>query len=141
MPYPVTTRFRAPLEVGLNDLTMGSLYVKIGTLNPATGTDQLIFTVPAGSRIVGVIGLGGATGGSSPTVDIGIAGALDTIANELPSSPYTYATSHAGANMGVRFTTATAIRGRVGASAASGGTWTGAFLIELAPGFYEPSGE
>lgn len=74
---------------------------------------------------------GGATGGTTPTVDIGTSGDPDGFANELAadalSSPVV-----TGALLGVELTADTEIHAGVGASAATGGTVTVAVYYVMA---------
>lgn len=66
---------------------------------------------------------GGATGGTNPTVDIGILGNTNGFADELDADAKGGLVS-GGALMGVELTTDTTIQAGVGASAATGGTVT-----------------
>lgn len=93
------------------------------SFNPTSATQILLGTLPAGSIPLGVQSLGGATGGTNPTVDIGTVASNAGIANEADADTLTltYAT---GALTGVALTVDTPIYGKVGASAATGGTTT-----------------
>ena len=78
--------------------------------------------LPAGSVVIGVQNIdGGATGGASPTVDIGRAGTTDGFVNELDADDTTSLIS-TGTLIGVPLTVETEIVAGVGASAAAGGT-------------------
>lgn len=93
------------------------------SFDPTSATQILLGTLPAGSIPLGVQSLGGATGGTNPTVDIGTVASNAGIANEADAGTLTltYAT---GALTGVALTVDTPIYGKVGASAATGGTTT-----------------
>lgn len=93
------------------------------SFDPTSATQILLGTLPAGSIPLGVQSLGGATGGTNPTVDIGTVASNAGIADEADADTLTltYAT---GALTGVALTVDTPIYGKVGASAATGGTTT-----------------
>lgn len=101
------------------------------SFDPTSSTQILLGYVPAGARVIDVLGYGGTTGGTNPTVDIGTVGDDDGFANELDADAAgTSAT--AGAKAGVLLNTAltstTAVYGKVGGSAGTGGTFAGALL-------------
>jgi hypothetical protein len=80
--------------------------------------------LPAGAIPVGVTGLGGGTGGASPTVDLSLAGgAAGGLVNELAADAAT-AEVVTGAELLAALTADTEIEAGVGASAATGGTFT-----------------
>jgi hypothetical protein len=84
----------------------------------------LLGTLPVNARVIDVVANGGATGGSSPTVDIGTTGDDDGFANELDCDAAissAVAAGTTGALIGDLLTTATAVYGKAGASAATGG--------------------
>lgn len=91
--------------------------------NPTSATQIKLFTLPAGAIPLGVQSLGGATGGVSPTVDIGTLAASAGFANELDADTLTL-TGGTGTLTGVELTADTDVYGVVGASAATGGTTT-----------------
>lgn len=93
------------------------------SFDPTSATQILLGTLPAGSIPLGVQSLGGATGGSNPTVDIGTVASNAGIANEVDADTLTL-TDATGALTGVALTVDTPIYGKVGASAATGGTTT-----------------
>jgi len=93
------------------------------SFDPTSATQILLGSLPAGSIPLGVLSLGGATGGTNPTVDIGTAGSNQGIANEVDADTLTL-TPTTGALTGIALTADTAIYGKVGASAATGGTTT-----------------
>lgn len=83
--------------------------------------------LPSGAIPINVIGLGGATGGTNPTIDIGTAGSSAGFANELDcDATFTDAVqaTTGGALLGVALTADTEVYLGVGASAATGGTAT-----------------
>jgi hypothetical protein len=64
------------------------------SFDPTSATQILLGTLPAGSIPLGVQSLGGATGGTNPTVDIGTVASNAGIANEVDADTLTltYAT-------------------------------------------------
>ncbi len=102
--------------------------VRIGT----SATTGAFFTLPAGAVPLYLLSLGGATGGTNPTVDIGSSGTPDGFFNEADAD--TKGTIN-GANgslvVGTGITADTRVFGKVGASAASGGTFTGVFVYAM----------
>lgn len=101
----------------------------VGSFDPTSSSQVLIGTLPANARPIEVINLdGGATGGTNPTVDIGTiaaGGDDDGLANELDADG-AMSSSTSGALLGsvISATGKTAVYGKVGASAATGGTVT-----------------
>lgn len=93
------------------------------SFDPTSATQILLGTLPAGSIPLGVRSLGGATGGTNPTVDIGTVASNAGIANEVDADTLTL-TDATGVLTGVPLTVDTPIYGKVGASAATGGTTT-----------------
>lgn len=102
--------------------------VRIGT-SSSTGA---FFTLPAGAVPLYLLSLGGATGGTNPTVDIGSLADDDGFFNEADAD--TKGTLN-GANgalvVGTGLTAQTQVYGKVGSSAASGGTFTGVFVYTI----------
>jgi hypothetical protein len=93
------------------------------SFNPTSSAQIELFTLPAGAIPLGVQSLGGATGGTNPTVDIGSAGDDDGFANELDADTLTLVFG-SGALTGIALAADTKVYGKVGASAATGGTTT-----------------
>lgn len=93
------------------------------SFDPTSATQILLGTLPAGAIPLGVQSLGGATGGASPTVDIGTIASNAGIANEVDADTLTL-TYTTGVLTGIPLTADTPIYGKVGASAATGGTTT-----------------
>ena len=85
----------------------------------STGTG---FILPAGSVVTGITSLGGATGGTAPTVDIGTLDTADLFGPELDADTPGIGTVGAGAF--VKLTADTEVYAGVGASAATGGMTT-----------------
>lgn len=111
---------------GNNRATVASAVFSMrATFDPTSATQILLGTVPAGSRVVDVVGFGGATGGTNPTVDIGTVASNQGFANELDcdaTASSAVAAGTAGTLIGTLLTVATPIYGKVGGSAATGGT-------------------
>lgn len=123
MTMPVTNvrnAFRTGSAPG-SDIGTPVLVMK-GAFDPTSATQIELFTLPKGAIPLNVYSLGGATGGSNPTVDIGTAGSNAGFANELDADAYS--ASGTGALTGVELTANTVVYGKVGASAATGGTTT-----------------
>lgn len=93
------------------------------SFNPTAASAATGKYLPAGAIPIGVQSLGGATGGSNPTVDIGTAAAAAGLANELDADNLGAMTA-TGAQLGTALTVDTEIYAGVGASAAAGGTHT-----------------
>ncbi len=111
------------MQPTLGSTTSNVVLSFISSFDP-TSTGQIsLGTLPKGGRPIGVICLGGATGGTNPTVDIGSSGDDDGFANELDADA-AYTEGGNGALTGVVLTTDTEVFGKVGASAATGGTTT-----------------
>ena len=118
------------LEGGEQRITAaGAAFYMPFSFDPTSSTQVLLGYLPPGAKVVDVIGGGGSTGGTNPTVDIGTAGDDDGFANELLSD--LVRSGLAGSKMGAQWNTvissvaATPVYGKVGASAATGGTTTG----------------
>jgi len=111
------------------------------SFDPTSSSQVLLGTLPKGARVTDVVGYGGATGGTNPTVDIGTSGDDDGFANELDcdaaaSSAVTAGT--AGALIWDKQTSPVAVYGKVGASAATGGTFVGVMLFIIDAGSDNP---
>jgi len=97
-----------------------------------TAGDGQAVVLPEGAIVTSVNSLGGSTGGTNPTVDVGTSADPDAFANELPSDTLTLRDATIlGASAGTVLATDTTVYGGVGASAATGGTTT--ILIEYVP--------
>lgn len=120
--------FSGPLRVGPKTTSAGvvklALQISVDPTAAAAATGSIL---PKGAVITGITSLGGATGGTNPTIDVGISGATDSIANELDADTAGTAGT-LGATGWTELTADTPIWAGVGASAATGGTTT--FIIE-----------
>jgi hypothetical protein len=108
--------------ISCNPTAASATPVRIGTSATAGNT----LTLPAGAVPISVLSLGGATGGTNPTVDIGTAAAPEGFFSEVDADTKGAVT---GANgtlvVGTGITAPVVVTGRVGAAAATGGTFTG----------------
>lgn len=96
--------------------------VRIGTSASSGNT----LTLPAGAVPISLLSLGGATGGSSPTVDIGTAANGAGFFNEVDADTKGTLKGADGAlAVGGGISAPVVVTGGVGASAATGGTFTG----------------
>jgi hypothetical protein len=92
------------------------------SFDPTQATATVSKTLPSGAIPLFVQNMdGGATGGTSPTLDVGTSGDSDGFANELVADSATGLTN-TGALLGVELTAETEVYAGVGASAATGGT-------------------
>lgn len=80
------------------------------------------FILPKGSVVTGIASLGGSTGGTNPTVDVGVSDDTDDFGPELLSD--TPGAGTAGAGCFIELTADTEVYVGVGASASTGGTTT-----------------
>ncbi len=122
-----TTKFPKGLSIGGKKGGDTSIAGVTGVLrasfDPTSSSQIELFTMPAGAVPLIAVSYGGSTGGTNPTVDIGTADDDDGIANELAADgAVATSISASGALMNVQLTADTAIFGKVGASAATGGT-------------------
>lgn len=134
MAYTIT-RFPRGLGIGggATDATKASAICALRfSFDPTSSTQVLLGTLPKGAVVIDVLGFGGTTGGTNPTVDIGTGADDDGYANELDADATgTSATSGGklGALINTQVTADTAVYGKVGASAGTGGTFKGAILF------------
>lgn len=91
-----------------------------GSFDPTNVTQQAIFTLPKGAIPLRVDSLGGATGGTNPTVDIGTLATPDGFANELDADNFVF--DQFSSLTTQELTVDTIVFGRAGASLATGGT-------------------
>lgn len=119
-----------PRRLGLTSVYAGtSMLVLRATFDPTSVTQVSLGVLPQDAIVADVVSYGGATGGASPTVDIGTSGDPDGLANELRSDVVRSAMAEnvMGALVDgdeISATTDTEIFGQVGASAPTGGTVT-----------------
>jgi hypothetical protein len=102
-----------------------SVHVLPASFDPTSASQVELGQLPKGAKVIDVVGLGGATGGTNPTVDIGTSGDDDGFANELDcdaGASSAVAAGTTGALLGTQLTVPTIVYGKVGASAATGGT-------------------
>lgn len=120
---------------GSSDATVaGAIYAMRVSFDPTSATQVLLGTLPAGAVPIDILGFGGATGGTNPTVELGTLADDDGYAVELDADAGgTSATAGAdlGVLMNIQVTTPTAVYGKVGTSAATGGTFKGAVLYVI----------
>ena len=110
--------------ISFNPTLSSATAVRIGT----SATVGNKFVLPAGAVPVSFVSLGGATGGTNPTVDIGTAADDDGFFNEVDADTKGTITGANGALVvGTGIAANVEVTGKVGASAASGGTVTGIF--------------
>ena len=102
--------------------------VRIGT----SATTGETFVLPEGAVPVSFMTIGGATGGTNPTVDIGTSADDDGFFNEADADTKGSLKGADGALVVAGGITAAAtVTGKVGASAATGGTITGVFTYTV----------
>jgi len=125
------TRFPGGIVVGgghgNNRATSASVLCSMrATFDPTSAAQILLGTLPVGARVVDVVSEGGGTGGTNPTVDVGTVATSDGFANELKANAVSSAVAAVtgGTLLGTLLTVATPVYGKVGASAATGGTTT-----------------
>ena len=96
------------------------------SFDPTAASASTGVTLPSGAIITDVVPDGGATGGASPTIDIGTSGTSDAYVAEGDADGRTSALAAGtlGAGAGVALTADTLVYAGVGASAATGGTVT-----------------
>lgn len=96
------------------------------SFDPTSATQVLLGTLPIGARVIDVRSWGGATGGTNPTVDVGTVADDDGFANELDADGNSsgFAAGTLGVLANTSLTVPTPVYGKVGASAATGGTTT-----------------
>lgn len=92
------------------------------SFDPTSTVQVELFTLPAGAVPLGVTGDGGATGGASPTVIVGTVADDDGFAAAMDADGVSVGNS--GALTGAALAADTTVYGKVGASAATGGTVT-----------------
>lgn len=95
------------------------------SFDPTSSAQVLLGYLPAGATPVDVVSYGGATGGSNPTVLVGTAATPNGYATALDADAAgssAVAAGVAGTLLGSQVTAETAVYGKVGGSAATGGT-------------------
>ena len=110
--------------VSFNPVGATAVAVRVGT----SATAGEIFTLPKGAVPNSFISLGGATGGTNPTVDIGTAADPDGFFNELDADLKGAVKGADGALViGTGVPANVQVTANQGSSAATGGTVTGTF--------------
>ena len=124
-PAPMTQS----VQISFDPTASGATNVRIGTSSSSGET----LTLPAGAIPISIMVIGGATGGTNPTVDIGTSADPDGLFNEVDADT---AGTIAGANGALAVAGGLAadatVTGNVGASAAGGGTFTGVLTYVMA---------
>jgi hypothetical protein len=117
-------------EVIAFDPTAGAATaVKVGT-SSSSGND---FVLPAGAIPISFMTIGGATGGTNPTVDIGTSADPDGFFNEVDcDTKGTLKGADGALVVGGGIAADVTVTGNVGASAATGGTIVGIFTYTVA---------
>jgi hypothetical protein len=116
------------VTISFDPTATGATAVKIGT-SSSTGEN---FVLPAGAVPISLLSLGGAAGGTNPTVDIGSSADPDGFFNEVDADTKGTLKGADGALVdGDGVSAATTVTGNVGASAATSGTFTGVFTYVM----------
>lgn len=124
-PTPVTQS----VQISFDPTQSSATNVRIGT--SATSGETL--TLPAGAIPISFLTIGGAAGGSSPTVDIGSSGDPDGLFNEVDADSKGSLKGADGALVVAGGLAASiTVTASVGASAATSGTVTGVLTYVMA---------
>jgi len=116
------------VTISFDPTATGATAVKIGT-SSSSGES---FVLPAGAVPISLLSLGGAAGGTNPTVDIGSSADPDGFFNEVDADTKGTLKGADGALVdGDGVSAATTVTGNVGASAATSGTFTGVFTYVI----------
>jgi hypothetical protein len=116
------------VTISFDPTATGATAVKIGT-SSSTGQD---FVLPTGAVPISLLSLGGTTGGTNPTVDIGSSADPDGFFNEVDADTKGTLKGADGALVdGDGIAADTTVTGNVGASAGTGGTFTGIFTYVM----------
>ena len=114
--------------ISFDPTAVAATNVRIGTSSSSGET----FVLPVGAVPVSFMTIGGATGGTNPTVDIGTSADDDGFFNEVDADTKGSLKGADGALVVAGGTTAiSTVTGKVGASAATGGTITGVFTYTV----------
>jgi len=115
--------------IAFDPTAVSATAVKVGT-SSSTGND---FVLPAGAVPISFMTIGGATGGTNPTVDIGTSADDDGFFNEVDADTKGSLKGADGALVdGDGIAADVTVTGKVGASAATGGTIVGVFTYTVA---------
>jgi len=116
------------VTISFDPTATGATAAKIGT-SSSTGQN---FVLPAGAIPISLLSLGGTTGGTNPTVDIGSSADPDGFFNEVDADTKGTLKGADGALVdGDGISADTTVTGNVGASAGTGGTFTGIFTYVM----------
>ena len=117
------------VQISFDPTATSATNVKIGT-SSSSGEDLVL---PAGAIPISIMTIGGATGGTNPTVDIGTSADDDGLFNEVDADTKGTVKGADGALAVAGGLAADAtVTGKVGASAATGGTFTGILTYVMA---------
>lgn len=117
------------VQISFDPTETSATNVRIGT--SATSGETLV--LPAGAIPISIMTIGGATGGTNPTVDIGTSTDDDGLFNEVDADTKGTVKGADGALAVAGGLAADAtVTGKVGASAATGGTYTGILTYVMA---------
>lgn len=123
-PVPLTQS----VVISFNPTAATATPVRIGT----SATVGNVLTLPAGAVPISLLTIGGATGGTNPTVDIGTAAVPDGFFNEADADTRGVLQGANGTLLaGTGIAAPVVVTGRVGASAATGGTYTGVLTFTV----------
>ena len=124
-PVPVTQS----VQISFDPTATSATNVRIGT--SATSGETL--TLPAGAIPISIMVIGGSTGGSSPTVDIGTSADPDGLFNEVDADTKgTIAGADGALAVAGGLAADATVTGMKGSSAATGGTFTGILTYVMA---------
>lgn len=117
------------VQISFDPTATSATAAKIGT-SATAGEDCVL---PAGAIVISIMTIGGATGGTNPTVDIGTSADDDGLFNEVDADTKGTVKGADGALAIAGGLAADAtVTGKVGASAATGGTYTGILTYVMA---------
>ena len=115
--------------IAFDPTAVSATAVKVGT-SSSSGND---FVLPAGAVPISFMTIGGATGGTNPTVDIGTSADPDGFFNEVDcDTKGTLKGADGALVVGGGIAADVTVTGKVGASAATGGTIVGVFTYTVA---------
>ena len=124
-PAPVTTT----VQFACDPTAASATNVRIGTSSSSGET----LVLPAGAIPISIMTIGGSTGGTNPTVDIGTSADPDGLFNEVDADTKGTVKGADGALAVAGGLAADAtVTGKVGSSAATGGTFTGILTYAMA---------
>ena len=117
------------VQISFDPTQSSATNVRIGTSSSSGET----LVLPAGAIPISIMTIGGATGGTNPTVDIGTSADDDGLFNEVDADGTGTLKGADGALAVAGGLAADAtVTGKVGSSAATGGTFTGILTYAMA---------